>query len=49
MKNDRSDLSYYLMPNQFFEYTMLLLIAASFLVNILLWFGFRKQRAQPRL
>lgn len=41
-KNNRSDLSYYLMPNQFFKYTMLLLIASSFLFNVLIWFRFRK-------
>lgn len=40
--NNRYDLSFYIMPRQFFKYTIALLIAISVSVNIVLWLGLRK-------
>ncbi|MDA2919288.1 DUF1461 domain-containing protein [Desulfobacterota bacterium AH_259_B03_O07] len=42
-KNNRFDLSYYLMPRQFFKYTIVLLIASSCILNFLIWFAFRRR------
>lgn len=40
--NNRYDLSFYIMPRQFFKYTIALLIAISVSVNIVLWLALRK-------
>ena len=40
--NNRYDLSFYIMPRQFFKYTIALLIAISVSVNIILWLALRK-------
>jgi len=40
--NNRYDLSFYIMPRQFFKYTVALLVALSVSLNIILWLLFRK-------
>lgn len=40
--NNRYDLSFYIMPRQFFKYTIALLIAVSVSVNIVIWLALRK-------
>lgn len=40
--NNRYDLSFYIMPRQFFKYTIALLIAISVSANIVLWLALRK-------
>ncbi len=40
--NNRSDLSFYIMPRRFFMYTVALLILLCFSVNMALWLGLRK-------
>ena len=40
--NNRYDLSFYIMPRQFFKYTVALLIALSVTLNIAIWLIFRK-------
>jgi len=40
--NNRYDLSFYIMPRQFFKYTIALLVAISVSVNIVLWLALRK-------
>jgi len=44
-KNNRFDLSYYIMPRQFFKYTVALLITASCLFNLFTWLAFRRSTA----
>ena len=39
--NNQYDLSFYIMPRQFFKHTVALLTVVCFLINISLWFGFR--------
>jgi uncharacterized membrane protein len=40
--NNRYDLSFYIMPRQFFKYTIALLVAISVSANIVLWLALRK-------
>jgi len=40
--NNRYDLSFYIMPRQFFKYTVALLVALSVSLNIIIWLLFRK-------
>jgi uncharacterized membrane protein len=40
--NNRYDLSFYIMPRQFFKYTIALIIAVSVSVNIAIWLALRK-------
>ena len=37
-KNNRADLSYYIMPRQFFKYTVALIIIACYSINMLIWY-----------
>ncbi len=39
--NNKYDLSYYIMPRQFFKYTVALLIVTCFLINTAIWAGLR--------
>lgn len=39
--NNRFDLSYYIMPRQFFKYTTVLLVASSVILNLAVWLVFR--------
>ena len=41
--NNRYDLSFYIMPRQFFKYTVALLVLLSVSVNIVLWLLLRKE------
>lgn len=41
--NDQYDLSFYIMPRQFFKYTVGLLTVLCFLINIGIWLGLRKR------
>jgi hypothetical protein len=41
--NNIFDLSYYLMPRQFFKYSLILLIFMSCFLNLAIWFLFRKK------
>ena len=41
--NNRYDLSFYIMPRQFFKYTVALITVLCFLINISIWFGLRKR------
>lgn len=41
--NNQYDLSFYIMPRQFFKYTVALLTALCFLINIAIWIGLRKR------
>jgi len=41
--NNKYDLSFYIMPRQFFKYTVALLIILSFSINIALWLGLRSK------
>lgn len=46
--NNAYDLSYYIMPRQFFKYTVALLIALSVAINLVLWLTLRRSRtARP--
>ena len=47
--NNRYDLSFYIMPRQFFKYTIALLIAISVSVNIVLWLGLRKGATKKKI
>ena len=40
--NNRYDLSFYIMPRQFFKYTVALIIAVSVSLNIIIWLALRK-------
>ena len=40
--NNRYDLSFYIMPRQFFKYTVALLVALSVSLNVIIWLLFRK-------
>lgn len=40
--NNRYDLSFYIMPRVFFQYTVGLLSVVCFLINIAIWLGLRK-------
>jgi uncharacterized membrane protein len=40
--NDRYDLSFYIMPRQFFKYTVALIVFISVAVNAAIWFSLRK-------
>jgi uncharacterized membrane protein len=46
--NNRYDLSFYIMPRQFFKYTIALLIAVSVSVNIVIWLALRKGKMKNR-
>jgi uncharacterized membrane protein len=46
--NNRSDLSFYIMPRQFFKYTTVLLVASSVILNLAIWSLSRKRIASPR-
>ena len=41
--NNRYDLSFYIMPRQFFKYTVAMLSGLCFLTNIAIWLGLRKK------
>jgi uncharacterized membrane protein len=41
--NNKYDLSFYIMPRQFFKYTVALLSGLCFLINIAIWLGLRKK------
>jgi uncharacterized membrane protein len=43
-KNNPLDVSWYIMPRQFFKYSTLFLVIVCFLINFMLWFGFREKR-----
>ncbi len=40
--NNRYDLSFYIMPRQFFKYTVALLVLLSVAVNVILWLVLRR-------
>ena len=40
--NTTADLSFYIMPRQFFKYTMAMMIVCSCLLNLLLWMCFKR-------
>lgn len=42
--NTRADLSFYIMPRQFFKYTVALLILSSVALNVLIWLLLRRPR-----
>lgn len=42
-KNNRFDLSFYIMPRKFFMYTMVLLIVTCSLLNLVTWYVFKKR------
>jgi uncharacterized membrane protein len=44
--NNRYDLSFYIMPRQFFKYTVGMLTGLCFLINIAIWLRFRKKNAE---
>lgn len=44
-QNNKYDLSFYIMPRVFFKYTVALLIALCFTINILLWYFLRKKKS----
>jgi uncharacterized membrane protein len=46
--NNRFDLSFYIMPRQFFKYTTVLLIASGVLLNLAIWSVSRRRIASPR-
>ena len=46
--NNRFDLSFYIMPRQFFKYTTVLLIASSVILNLGIWSVSRRRIASPR-
>ena len=46
--NNRFDLSFYIMPRQFFKYTTVLLIAASVILNLAIWSLARRRIASLR-
>jgi len=43
-QNNQYDLSYYIMPRVFFKYTVALLILLCFLINTVIWLGFREKK-----
>lgn len=43
-KNNRSDLSYYIMPRQFFKHTVALIVVACYSINMLIWYITRSRR-----
>ncbi|MEZ4547819.1 MAG: hypothetical protein R3B51_08900 [Thermodesulfobacteriota bacterium] len=45
--NNRFDLSFYLMPRDFFKYTVALLIFSTAALNAFVWLRFRPRRAKP--
>ena len=46
--NNRYDLSFYIMPRQFFKYTIALIVTLSVTVNIVLWLVLRKSAKKNR-
>jgi uncharacterized membrane protein len=42
-QNNKYDLSFYIMPRQFFKYTVALLIILCFSINIAIWLGLRSK------
>jgi hypothetical protein len=46
--NNRYDLSFYIMPRQFFKYTTVLLVASSVILNLAIWSVSRRHIASPR-
>ncbi|MCZ6528200.1 MAG: DUF1461 domain-containing protein [Candidatus Dadabacteria bacterium] len=42
--NNKYDLSFYIMPRQFFKYTVALLIILSFSINLAIWLGLRSKQ-----
>jgi hypothetical protein len=46
--NNRFDLSFYIMPRQFFKYTTVLLIASSVILNLAIWSVLRRPIASSR-
>ena len=42
-KNNKYDLSFYIMPREFFKYTVALLIILCFSINIAIWLGLRSK------
>lgn len=46
--NNRYDLSFYIMPRQFFKYTTVLLVVSSVILNLAIWSLFRTRIASPR-
>ena len=45
--NNKYDLSFYIMPRQFFKHTVALLVVLCFLINIGLWLGLKKRTKAP--
>lgn len=45
--NNRYDLSFYIMPRQFFKYTIALLVLLSVTVNVVLWLVLRGSAKKP--
>lgn len=45
--NNRYDLSFYIMPRQFFKYTIALLVLLSVTVNAVLWLVLRRSAKKP--
>ncbi len=45
-RNNFLDRSYYIMPGVFFKHSMILFISTSALINIFLWFAFKKHRGK---
>jgi len=43
--NTFHDFSFYIMPRQYFKYTMVLLIVSSFLLNFLIWISLREKHS----
>ncbi|MCK5709510.1 MAG: DUF1461 domain-containing protein, partial [Deltaproteobacteria bacterium] len=43
-KNNQYDLSFYIMPRQFFKYTVALLIILCFSINIAIWLALRRKK-----
>ena len=43
-KNNKYDLSFYIMPRQFFKYTVALLIILCFSINIAIWLALRRKK-----
>jgi len=43
-KNNKYDLSFYIMPRQFFKYTVVLLIILCFSINLAIWLGLRSKK-----
>ena len=45
--NNRYDLSFYIMPRQFFKYTIALLVLLSVSANVILWIVLRRRAKKP--